>query len=79
MNTNSMTINVIMATEASPQKTQTAKPAISHFDNEKIQDAIVIGSADKADSNIVHDAEIITPQPYGVYALCKIFEKLQIN
>ena len=31
------------------------------------------------DTGIVHDAKIITPQPYGVYALCKIFEKLQIN
>lgn len=28
---------------------------------------------------IMHEAEIITPQPYGVYALCKIMEHFQIN
>ncbi len=28
---------------------------------------------------IIHDAKIITPRPYGVFALCKIFEHLQIN
>lgn len=27
----------------------------------------------------VHPAEIITPQPYGIYALCKIMEHFQIN
>jgi hypothetical protein len=61
------------------QKPQTTQPAIPHFDNEKIQDAIITGPATKADDTIIHDAKIITPQPYGVYALCKIFEKLQIN
>jgi len=30
-------------------------------------------------STIVHEAEIITPQPYGIYALCKIMEHFQIN
>ena len=37
-------------------------------------------SANKTeDGLIIHEAKIITPQPYGVYALCKIFEHLQIN
>ena len=39
-----------------------------------------IGFADKAgDALIMHDAKIITPQPYGVFALCKIIEHLQNN
>lgn len=38
------------------------------------------GSADIAeDTLIIHDAQIITPQPYGVFALCKIIEHLQNN
>jgi hypothetical protein len=42
--------------------------------------AIVTGSADKPeDTIIIHEAKIITPQPYGIYALCKIYEHLQIN
>jgi hypothetical protein len=28
---------------------------------------------------IVHEAKIIIPQPYGVFALCKIVEHFQIN
>jgi hypothetical protein len=35
--------------------------------------------AKQEDSPIIHEAKIITPQPYGVFALCKIFEQLQIN
>ncbi|HTB31970.1 MAG TPA: hypothetical protein VK808_08100 [Bacteroidia bacterium] len=27
----------------------------------------------------IHNAKIITPQPYGVFALCKIIEHLQNN
>jgi len=37
------------------------------------------GTAIEKDVPIVHEAEIITPQPYGVFALCKILEHFQIN
>ncbi len=31
------------------------------------------------DTLIIHEAKIITPQPYGVFALCKIIQYLQNN
>jgi hypothetical protein len=31
------------------------------------------------DNPKVYEAKIITPQPYGIYALCKIMEHFQIN
>jgi len=42
------------------------------------------GNASPAKENslnppFVHEAEIITPQPYGIFALCKIMEHFQIN
>jgi hypothetical protein len=36
-------------------------------------------SVQNVDNVILHEASIITPHPYGVFALCKIFELLQIN
>jgi hypothetical protein len=28
---------------------------------------------------MIHEAKITTPQPYGIFALCKIIEHLQTN
>ena len=51
-----------------------------NFPNSEIQQAAIIGAADKKeDTIIIHDAKIITPHPYGVYGLCKIIEHLQNN
>jgi hypothetical protein len=38
-----------------------------------------VSSVQNVDNIIIHEAGIITPHPYGVFALCKIFELLQIN
>lgn len=65
-----------------PQTTQTNEneQAVQHFNSANTEQTIVQGSSDKPeDTLIIHDAKIITPQPYGVYALCKIYELLQIN
>ncbi len=52
----------------------------NNFYHEQPLQAPVIGAADKAEDNtIMHDAQIITPHPYGVYGLCKIIEHLQNN
>jgi hypothetical protein len=40
---------------------------------------IATQDAEIKDNPIVHEAKIITPQPYGVFALCKIMEHFQIN
>jgi hypothetical protein len=36
-------------------------------------------STNKEAEDTIYEAKIITTQPYGVYALCKIYEMLQIN
>ena len=43
-------------------------------------ESAIIGASDKPEDTIImHDARIITPNPYGVYGLCKIIEHLQNN
>jgi hypothetical protein len=50
------------------------------FNPEEMLNADKPGSADKKiDNLIIHEVNIVTPHPYGVFALCKIFEHFQIN
>jgi hypothetical protein len=47
--------------------------------NKTIRETEHKDASQKSDLTIIHDAKIITPQPYGVFALCKIIEHLQNN
>lgn len=51
------------------------------YRNEEIQEALKPSPLAEQAGNeaVLHEAKIITPQPYGVFALCKIVEHLQIN
>ena len=46
-----------------------------------LRHAIVIGDgAKKPEANLIeHSGEIVTPQPYSVFALCKVYEHFQRN
>lgn len=60
--------------------TGTTEQAACHFNAEEMPQSPSTLAENKPDEAVImHEAEIITPQPYGVYALCKIFERLQIN
>ena len=56
-------------------KTDATEESVHHFSTEENRQA----APAKAYDTVVHEAKIITPQPYGVYALCKILEHFQIN
>jgi hypothetical protein len=56
-------------------KTGTTEQSVQHFNTEENPQA----PANKIEDTLIHEAKIITPQPYGVYALCKILEHFQIN
>jgi len=53
--------------------------AAQQVNTEKLLNALTTSPANTEDNIIMHEAQIITPQPYGVYALCKIMEHFQIN
>jgi len=68
-----------MNTNKIPLRNEPELPVHNLYNEEPLQ-AVVIGSSDNTEDSIVmHEAKIITPQPYGVFALCKIVEHLQIN
>ena len=57
-------------------QTNTPGQALTHLNKGEARQPIT----EKTESPVImHEAQIITPQPYGVFALCKIFEYLQIN
>ncbi len=68
MNTNSITQN---------KREELPNINTDSIDEKKTEDTS--SATTKETSDTLYEAKIITPQPYGVYALCKIYEMLQIN